>query len=311
MLSLLLSIFTFVSLNCENLFDCQHDSLKEDLEFMADSYRLWSEPRMWMKLNHIGQEILSCGDNGNMQTLPDMVALCEVENDSVLTYLTQRSLLRNAGYSYIMTNSPDVRGIDVALLYSPFSFGVIDTYPIRINPIKGMRPTRDILYVKGRTVDNDTLHVFVVHAPSRSGGEVETEPFRLCVAEKLTSSLDSIRVISPNANIIVAGDFNDYNKNKSLKYIVSHTMTDVSAKAKGSHGAKGTYKYQGEWGSLDHIFLSPSLEKRLVNCYINDSEFLLCPDENYGGVQPFRNYQGYKWMNGFSDHLPLVMNLEF
>lgn len=303
--------FTFVSLNCENLFDCQHDSLKDDQEFMPNSYRRWSEPRMWMKLNHIAQEILSCGDDGEMQTLPDMVALCEVENDSVLTYLTQRSLLRNAGYRYIMTDSPDLRGIDVALLYSPFSFAVIDSYSIRVNPIKGMRPTRDILYVKGKTVNEDTLHVFVVHAPSRSGGEVESEPFRICVAEKLTSSLDSIRITSPDANIIVAGDFNDYTNNRSLKHIVSHSMIEASAGVKGRNGAKGTYKYQGEWGSLDHIFLSPPLKMKLMDIRINDVDFLLCKDDNYGGVQPFRNYQGYKWQNGFSDHLPLIMQLDF
>ena len=162
MLSLLLaSVFTFVELNCENLFDCLHDTSKQDEEFMPDSYRHWTRTRYWRKLNHIGQEILSCGEDTSGWSLPDMVALCEVENDSVMHDLTMRSLLRKAGYRYIMTSSPDLRGIDVALMYSPFSFSLLNHHSIRVAPMKDMRPTRDILYASGVVLSGDTLHVFV------------------------------------------------------------------------------------------------------------------------------------------------------
>ena len=108
---------TFVELNCENLFDCRHDSLKQDDEYLPESTRHWTRSRYWRKLNHTGQAILSCS-----QELPDFVALVEVENDTVLHDLTRRSLLRNAGYDYLMTESPDERGVDVALIYQPSLF---------------------------------------------------------------------------------------------------------------------------------------------------------------------------------------------
>ena len=145
-LSLLLTGFlTLVELNCENMFDCKHDSLKDDTEWMPDGKRKWTPARYWRKLNHIGQEILSCQEDG----VPDLVALVEVENDSVLFDLTRRSLLRRAGYDYLMTSSPDVRGIDVALLYQPMTFRPICYDYLSISPLEGMRPTRDVLYVHG------------------------------------------------------------------------------------------------------------------------------------------------------------------
>ena len=118
MLSLLLSVFlTFVEYNCENLFDCQHDSLKEDMQFTPEGMYRWTPGRYWKKLNHISQAILSCAGDSASATIPDMIALTEVENDSVMRDLTKRSLMRNARYEYVMTSSPDVRGIDVALVY--------------------------------------------------------------------------------------------------------------------------------------------------------------------------------------------------
>ena len=150
---LILGILTFVELNCENLFDARKDSVKDDTEYTAESLRHWTRTRYWNKLNSIAQEIVSCGDDNSGWALPDLVALCEVENDTVLTDLSRRSLLRNAGYEYVMTDSPDQRGIDVALLYSPFSFRMINHYPLRIPPIKEMRPTRDILYACGELIN--------------------------------------------------------------------------------------------------------------------------------------------------------------
>lgn len=310
MLSLLLaSLFTFVELNCENLFDCQHDSLKNDTEFLPDGSNHWTPNRYWRKLNRIGQEILACGGEGDEWALPDMVALCEVENDSVMRDLTRRSLLRKARYEYVMTHSPDERGIDVALLYSPFSFRFISSHAIRVDMPRGVRPTRDILYVSGRITTGDTLHVFVVHAPSRTGGERATAPYRQLVADRLGSAIDSLRRLSPSAPVIVAGDFNDYSGSRNLKRIAEHGMTDVSASARGRNGAKGTYRFHGEWGSLDHFLLSREWVEAMQECFIMDAPFLLTRDEKYGGMQPKRNFLGPKYLNGFSDHLPLVLRL--
>ncbi len=303
---LLLSLFTFVELNCENLFDTRHDSLKQDTEFLPASARHWTPYRYWRKLNRIGQEIVSCGATDDVSAMPDMVALTEVENDSVLTDLTRRSLLRQAGYDYVMTQSADERGIDVALLWSPFSFRLISHHAIRINPPKKHRPTRDILYVSGEAITGDTLHVFVVHAPSRASGERATRPYRQLVADRLAAAVDSVRRLSAQARILVAGDFNDYSGDPALQTLARHGLTEVSQGATGRHGAKGTYRWRGRWDSLDHIFCSPALAARLVTCHINDAPFLLEEDSKYGGMKPRRTYQGPKYLDGFSDHLPLV-----
>lgn len=313
MLSLLLSGFlTFVSLNCENLFDCRHDTLKNDTEWLPDGDNHWTLTRYWQKVNNIGQEILACGsltpehleDAGQM---PDLVALCEVENDSVLNDICRRSLLRNARYEYVVTNSPDPRGIDVALLYSPYSFQLIRHHPLRVEPLSGMHPTRDILYACGRLIDGDTLHVYVVHAPSRSGGERVTRNHRLQVARRLTQSIDSLRSLSPQALIVVAGDFNDFGNAPSLKRFEEAGLREVSRGARGQNGAEATYRHQGEWNMLDHVFASPRLADRVDGCHIFDAPFLLEPDETYGGVKPRRCYLGPRYLGGFSDHLPLVV----
>lgn len=303
---LLLSLFTFVELNCENLFDCRHDSLKNDTEFLPDGSYHWTRTRYWRKLNRVGQTIIACGVKGQSWQLPDMVALCEVENDSVLHDLTRRSLLRNARYDYVMTNSPDERGIDVALVYSPFSFRLIRSHSVRVEPIKDMRPTRDILYASGVIASGDTLHVIVAHLPSRRGGERHSRPFRMAAADRVTAVVDSVYNVAKDAKIIIAGDFNDYANSASVRMLCGKRLKDISAEATGRNGAKGTYRYQGEWGSLDHILVSESLARNVVHCYVNDALFLVEPDEKYGGVKPRRNYLGPRYQNGFSDHLPLV-----
>lgn len=306
---LLISLLTFVELNCENLFDCRHDSMKNDIEFTPDGDRRWTKQKYWNKLNNTAKGILSCGTDGNDWRLPDIVALCEVENDSVMHDLTKRSLLRNANYEYIMTDSPDERGIDVALMYSPGSFVPVSHYPLRVRPLEGMRPTRDILYVSGRVITGDTLHIFVVHAPSRYGGERTTRPHRMAVADRLCAAVDSLRAVCREPRIIIAGDFNDYAGSPAPKVIQSHGMDNPSAGAKGSNGAQGTYKYKGKWNSIDHIFTSPGLSGKVVSCHVNDAAFMLENDGKYGGVQPLRTYRAWKYRNGYSDHLPLVMRL--
>ena len=305
MLSLLLaSWLTLVELNCENLFDCQHDSLKQDTEWLPASVRNWTPARYWRKMNSIGQEILSCQDDG----IPDLVALVEVENDSVIFDLTRRSLLRHAGYEYLMTQSPDVRGIDVALLYQPMTFRPLCCDYLEVEPLEGMRPTRDVLYVQGETSERDTLHVFVVHAPSRFGGEHPTRPNRRVVMERI---MQVVKELPEDAKVIIAGDFNDYADSPSLQYLEQQGLINVTREARGSNGAQGTYRYQGEWESIDHVLVSRVLRDFVTESFINDAPFLLEEDKKYGGVKPLRTYNGYRYQRGFSDHLPLVVRFRF
>lgn len=299
---ILSSLLTFMELNCENLFDTRHDSLKNDQEFLPDGSYKWTPYRYWAKLNHLGQEIVAQSD-----PVPDFVAMCEVENDSVMFDLTKRSLLRNAGYEYVMTSSPDERGIDVALLYQPASFALLHSHSIRIKPLPDTRPTRDILYASGLLITGDTLHIFVVHAPSRRGGEQVSRPYRLLVASQLAEAVDSVYAISRDAKIIIAGDFNDYADSPALQYLYEHHLINISSDAQGSHGAKATYRWHGEWRSLDQILCSPSLAARKQSSVIGDLPFLLEDDEKYGGKKPYRTYLGPRYLGGYSDHLPLVV----
>lgn len=294
--------FTFVEYNVENIFDTNHDEGKQDEEFLPDATRHWTKKRYRKKLNQIGKSILSICEDG----IPDMVALCEVENDVTLTDLTKHSLLRNAGYEYLITNSPDQRGVDVALMYSPFSFRLIRSYGLRVETIEGMRPTRDILYACGELQSGDTLHVFVVHAPSRNGGEKVTRPFRLQAADRLLQSVDSVRALSPDAAILITGDFNDYHDSPALVHISKAGLTNISKGAVGLYGVKGTYRYRGEWNSLDHILVSPYIYNKVDSVFVHSPMFLLEEDETYGGYLPRRTYKGMKYRKGYSDHLPLV-----
>lgn len=289
---------TLVELNCENLFDCRDDDGKEDEEFLPDGVRHWTRNRYWRKLNNIGQELLSCSSS-----LPDLIALVEVENDTVMHDLTRRSLLRNAGYHYLMTESPDVRGLDVALLYQPMTFHPLCYETITVPSVKGMRPTRDILYVQGMTLKGDTLHVFVVHAPSRYGGERQTRAFRKHVVKTMLPFLPE----TPSAQVIVAGDFNDYADSPSLRLFYQQGLVNATRQAKGSHGARGSYRYQGEWRSIDHVLVSPMLYEKIDTAYINDATFLLEDEPRYGGQRSRRTFQGFSYQPGFSDHLPLVV----
>lgn len=304
-LTLLLSSFlTLVELNCENLFDTHHDVGKEDTEFLPDGFRHWSSARYWSKQNRIGQEILSCSDG-----LPDLVALVEVENDSVLRDLTRRSLLRNAGYEYIMTESSDLRGVDVALLYQPVSFRPLCYDCLEVPRLPDMRPTRDILYVQGCCKDGDTLHIFVVHSPSRYGGERLSQPYRYQVVIQLQQKLAEL---SPSAHVIITGDFNDYCDSPALMELYNLGLRNITCHARGIHGeARGTYRYHGEWHSLDHVLVSPHLLNIVDAAYINDSPFLLEDEPKYGGKRPFRTFQNNRYQAGFSDHLPLVVRFNF
>ena len=307
-LTLLLSgLLTFVELNCENLFDYHHDEGKDDTEYLPEATRHWTKQRYWRKLNHIAQELLSCSDDG----IPDLIALCEVENDSALIDLTKRSLLRNAGYEYLMTNSPDLRGIDVALLYSPFTFAPIRSYSIRVTPVEQMRPTRDILYACGQTVSGDMLHVFVVHFPSRFGGEKYSRPFRQAAADRLCQSIDSVQTLKPDAQIVVAGDFNDGDESLIIKQIEQHDIRNLTKEASAPKGVHGTYRYKGQWESIDHILGSPYISNKVCAAFIHAPEFLLEEEKRYGGYRPRRTYNGPRYQPGYSDHLPLVVRFRW
>lgn len=316
--------FRVMSYNVENLFDCHHDTLKNDYEFLPNSLHHWNYTRYKKKLNNVARVITAVGG----WTPPALVALCEVENDSVLRDLTSRSALRESGYRYVMTHSPDLRGIDVALLYQRNLFKLLMYQSISVAPhnrAKDYRPTRDILHVCGLLLDHDSLDVFVVHLPSRYGGAKASEPHRILAAQRLKEVADSIISIRRHPRILIMGDFNDYPENKSIRKILSATIPPeepslirteklyhlLARKAKTQHYF-GSYKFHGEWGLLDHLIVSGSVLQKDTSFYTEEAKadvfhapFLLTEDQKYGGTQPFRTYLGPRYLGGYSDHLPV------
>ncbi len=315
--------FRFMTYNVENLFDTVHDSLKNDRDFLPEAPRHWNYSRYKKKLDHLAQCIIA---TGKWQP-PALVALCEVENDNVLRQLTRYSSLRKANYRYVMTQSPDERGMNVALLYQREQFRLLNkaSHPILFPSYQFHRPTRDILHVTGQILTGDTLDIFVIHFPSRSNGEKESEPARLFVARQLRSLVDSTMQNRKSPLVIIMGDFNDYPHNRSLKEVLKvspppslndstthmnlYSLTEPLKKEK-----IGTYKYQGEWGILDHILvngrmLSPEspLHIPLRRAEIVKHSFLLEHDSKSLGVRPFRTYNGFRYQGGYSDHLPVTV----
>ena len=307
--------------NCENLFDIYDDSLKRDEEFTPDGIKHWSKSKYYDKLANISKVITAVGG----WDPPEIVGLCEIENYFVLKQLTEVSLLKVFKYKIIHYESPDSRGIDVALLYIPSKFKPIKTDKIPVVFKDNGRPTRDILYVKGSTTKNDTLHIFVNHWPSRWGGMLETEDKRMYVASILQKQVDSIFSTDKSAKIIIMGDLNDFPTNKSLIESLKtlHDFDDIKSNqlynlAWYLQEEKGAFShsFHGEAGVLDQMIVSGALldtNKNIFmtkdNAHILDADFLLEKDPNYIGVIPFRTYIGMKYHGGFSDHLPVYIDL--
>ncbi len=305
--------------NVENLFDCLHDTLKKDDEFLPDAPKAWTWKRYNDKLAKIAKVIVATGD----EDVPDLVGLCEVENDRCLIDLTRHSPLREAGYRYVMTDSPDERGVDVALLYQRGSFKLLHKESISIPYEKvRRRPTRDILHVAGQVLSGDTLDVFVCHMPSRAGGEERSEPYRLFTAKILKAAADSVMRFRRHPNVLVMGDFNDYPTNRSIAGVLGAVAPQGEVQAGRLYnlmgGRKGgTYRYRGEWGILDQLMVSgyllqghDGMRTAYGKAQIVRHPFLLEDDEKYGGDVPKRTYNGGRYHGGYSDHLPVCVDFE-
>ncbi len=318
------SPFRMVFWNVENLFDCEPDTLYNDREFLPGSLRGWHYGRYKKKLTDIARVISALGEG----TPPALVGLCEVENDRVIRDLVRYSPLKEWDYRYVMTDSSDPRGIDVALLYQRDRFSLLSWQAVPISGNhKRSRSYRDILHVTGRLLSGDTLDVVVCHFPSRSAGRRETEAFRLTAARQVRALADSLMVIRALPGIVIMGDLNDFPHNRSVREVIGAGIPDpdcvpdrlyhlLARKAKKQ--GYGSYKHQGEWGLLDHLIVSGSLLDPSRAVYTHEKyahvaflPFLLIRDATYGGHKPFRTYHGMKYQGGYSDHLPVYTDLLF
>ena len=313
--------FTFVFYNVENLFDTKNDTLSDDDEFTPNGEKYWKNNKYQAKLENIARVLRGVGQ----WELPAIVGLCEVENKNVLYDLSRHRLINDAEYHLIHKDSPDRRGIDVAMLYREEVFQPLKSRWISIlfesDP---ERTTRDILYVKGTINDLDTLHIFINHWPSRWGGIEASQPRRIEAARKLKQLTDSIYLADINPNILIAGDFNDNPTDSSLhKVLQAGIKSELTADGlvnlmleDFNEGETGTLKYRESWETYDQIIISSSMyylrhtQLTLNGAFVYAPDYLLIEDERYLGKKPFRTYIGPRYQGGFSDHLPVYIRFE-
>jgi endonuclease/exonuclease/phosphatase family metal-dependent hydrolase len=305
--------------NTENLFDTINDPNKNDEDFLPYGIKKWNSYKYKQKLNCLYKVILAVGN----EKAPDVIALCEVENEFVLKDLLLLTPLKQVPYAYIHFDSPDNRGIDVALIYNNKLFKNIYAQQIPIILNDNIK-TRDILYVV-LTHKTDTFHFFINHWPSRRGDKEQSELKRIIAAQQLKKHSDSLLSINNKTKIIIVGDFNDEPHNKSISEILNAKPINYSNNNTQlfnlSYDLKknntGTIKYKTQWYIFDQIIISKGLlDCNYGYCYqqksmnIFNPSFLLIQDNKYLGLKPFSSYNGRHYTGGYSDHLPVYMLLE-
>lgn len=313
--------FKIMFYNVENYFDVVDDPDKADEEYLPGGIRGWNNTKYYAKQANISKVVSALGG----WVPPAIVGLCEVESNKALHDLTRMSPLKNLGYRYIHYESPDVRGIDVAMLYQPDQFTPHYSEAVPITFTDTTYKTRDLLYVAGTVnASGDTLHLFVCHWPSRLGGELESEDRRVQVAQHLRNKVDSIFKAAGLPNIVIMGDFNDQPSNTSiLNTLGANPLNEgfepdklYNLAFRLEESGKGSHKYQGEWGMLDQIIVSGvlldtknNISTTVQDMHVFDSDFLLEEDKAFLGERPKRTYVGMRYHGGFSDHLPVYVDL--
>ena len=305
----------------ENFFDTSDDTLKEDNDFLPQGLMRWNYKRYRDKVNAIYKVITAAGEWDS----PAMAGFCEVEKRSVLQDLIFDTYLQKYNYGIIHEESGDPRGIDVCLIYRKdlvtlLSYRYLKPDRLREEEFK----TRSILYSKWM-ISDDTIHLFLNHWPSRRGGVLAGESLRTDISGMLKEKTDSIsRIVRGQAKIIIAGDFNCTPGDKEVFSLTEINENDnsgnnaplVNLSELSANKGIGTYKYMGTWEMIDQVIVSEWLLKCSKGFYTNagllrifNPDFLLRRDPSYPGFTPFSTYRGYSYQGGFSDHLPVILDL--
>ncbi len=324
--------------NMENFFDPFVDSTKTYNAFTEDGMQHWTKTRFYRKRNNMYKAILAMSENRPLGIL----GMCEVENEYVLSALFEQTPLKKHNYRWVLYEGPDKRGIDPAIVYSLDHFQLVESavFPY-YNPEDTAYHSRDILYAKfvaveskapepveGQIIIADTIHVFVNHWPSRYSGELETVGSRSCSAAILRAKVDSIMAAAPKdyqPKVIMMGDLNDCPTDPSVYDVLrarhpseleEGCLINLFGKNDGL-GFEGTLKHQTDWQIFDQIIVTPALMEAGNGLHYQEgsarifhADFMLEDDETYHGKKLFRTYIGPRYFGGFSDHLPVYMDLE-
>ena len=312
--------FTVMSYNVENLFDTINDPDKDDEDFLPAGKQQWTAEHYTKKLEQLSKVIAA----PNAKNLPVIIGLYEIENKAVVEALASTARLKKGKYGVVHYESPDKRSIDVAMMYRKNKFTVLSSKALYVRlPEEPPHPTRDILYVKGVAGKSDTLHLFFNHWPSRRGGEAGSEKNRITAATVLRHAIDSIFKSNAQAKIICMGDFNDYPTNNS---ICKTLKTDSLPAVSGTENLfnlcyelekknEGTYYYKGDWGMLDQFIISypvlngTGLHVKKDAAKILNEQWMLYTNKETQESKPNATYGGEKYFGGYSDHLPIYMEL--
>ncbi len=309
--------------NFENLFDTLDTPDVRDTEFTPDGTRQWTPARYREKLKNLARVVSELGTELTPDG-PAILGVAEVENRSVLEDFVREEAIRDRNYQIVHYDSPDFRGIDVALLYQPKYFQLLGSDTIRlalVNADSGQVITRDILHVHGQLGDQP-LHVLVNHWPSRRGGEKATRPMRNAAAQANQNYADSLRSSDPGAGVLIMGDFNDDPVNPSVtKHLKGKKKKETVRPGEFFNPwvpfykkGLGTLAYRDAWSLFDQILVSENLLSKSDDRYfyfkasIYNPPYLIQPMGHYRGY-PFRTFDFDEYISGYSDHFPVVIYL--
>ncbi len=318
------NIYTLAFYNVENLFDTEDDPLTFDDDRTPLGKDVWTQEKYQDKIKNISKVLSEIGLI-NTKTAPAIIGVCEVENLQVLQDLVDHPNLAKFNYQIIHYDSPDRRGIDVALLYQSSLFTPEESQSRRLliyeleDPSKRVY-TRDQLVVSGN-LNGETINIIVNHWPSRSGGEAKSNYKREKAAYLNKQIIDSLYQVNPYAKIISMGDFNDDPTNKSFKKVLKTSNNRKTIKVQELYNpmesmvkqGKGSLAYRDAWNLFDQILVSESLlgsrgGLQFYQAGIFNVPYLITQSGQYKGY-PFRSYDYSGYTGGYSDHFPVFMYL--
>ncbi len=305
--------------NVQNLFDTKDDPGKVDEEFTPEGKLHWTEQRLETKLKHLAKVVSGM----NKGEGPDLLGTEEVEHKALLERMLNYVVVPKH-YKIAYAESPDFRGIDNGLIYNSdlFSLDTVETFEIHL---PSGHPTRYILYVKLKTDDDLTLHVFVNHWPSRRGGLEQSRPNRIAAAKTLKNALAKVYAQEKNPFVIILGDFNDEPTNYSVHNVLGAEYYLCSQKPENAKlfnlsyvvkkEGKGSYKYRDQWNLLDQIIVSKAVILKNNFNYVCNSFHLVKPVyviQKYGRYKGaiLPTFGGRKYLAGYSDHYPVAAEFE-
>lgn len=302
--------------NLENLFDTVDDPNTLDDDFTPKGFKRWKDSRYRSKIRKLGRAISRVGEDEDLHP-PVLIGVAEVENDKVLEKLLKTKYLEDIPLDYVHFDSPDERGIDTGLIYNKQHFKVLaaETLPLLIENQNGDRDfTRDILYVHGM-LNQEEIHVFVNHWPSRRDGVDETKYKRIEAANTILRKINTLNVSAEKLNVMIMGDFNDDPNSESIK-VLMETGLFINPFQKLLSPFSGSANYKGKWSLFDQIILSHSFLNHEVGTHsfhkaaIFSPRFLKEWKGRYKG-NPFRTFAGKKYIGGYSDHFPVYVTMYF